>query len=152
MHTFGFILTNLRVLHFKNIYSIQKKHMIIRFASKSIPCSCRPEVYISGVRGISTTQISAASSQRIEVTCDADACGAKVFRGTDDLAIRSRGYQRGGFYMGLSENRVYSQWNSHSIGIMIIIQVGLSENVGLIFPMIYSHLKTGLSDQQNHWV
>lgn len=35
------------------------------------------KVYISGVRGISTTQISAASSQRIEVTCDADACGAK---------------------------------------------------------------------------
>ena len=26
------------------------------------------------------------------------------------------------------------------------------ENVGLIFPMIASHLKTGLSDQQNHWV
>ena len=43
------------------------------------------EVYISGVRGISTTQISAASSQRIEVTCDADACGAKVW--TDDLSI-----------------------------------------------------------------
>ena len=30
--------------------------------------------------------------------------------------------------------------------------MGLSENVGLIFPIIYSHLKTGLSDQQNHWV
>ena len=28
----------------------------------------------------------------------------------------------------------------------------LAENVGLIFPMIASHLKTGLSDQQNHWV
>ena len=27
----------------------------------------------------------------------------------------------------------------------------MSENVGLIFPMIASHLKTGLSDQQNHW-
>ena len=31
-------------------------------------------------------------------------------------------------------------------------QFGLvTENVGLIFPMIASHLKTGLSDQQNHW-
>ena len=28
----------------------------------------------------------------------------------------------------------------------------VTENVGLIFPMIASHLKTGLSDQQNHWV
>ena len=26
------------------------------------------------------------------------------------------------------------------------------ENVGLIFPMIASHLKTGFHDQQNHWV
>ena len=30
--------------------------------------------------------------------------------------------------------------------------LALSENVGLIFPMIASHFKTGLSDQQNHWV
>ena len=30
--------------------------------------------------------------------------------------------------------------------------LGLSENVGLIFPMIASHLKTGFHDQQNHWV
>ena len=28
----------------------------------------------------------------------------------------------------------------------------VTENVGLIFPMIASHLKTGLSDQQNHWL
>ena len=28
--------------------------------------------------------------------------------------------------------------------------MGFSENVGLIFPMIASHLKTGFHDQQNH--
>ena len=38
------------------------------------------------------------------------------------------------------------------IGKSLGSQVGLSENVGLIFPMIASHLKTGFHDQQNHWV
>ena len=33
------------------------------------------EVYISGLHGSSTSFISAASSQRIHVTCDTDACG-----------------------------------------------------------------------------
>ena len=36
------------------------------------------QVYISGVRGLSTAWINAAVSQRVELTCDADACGAKV--------------------------------------------------------------------------
>ena len=36
------------------------------------------QVYISGVRGLSTAWINAAVSQRIELTCDADASGAKV--------------------------------------------------------------------------
>lgn len=85
MHTFVFILTNLRVLHFKNIYSIQKKKYDNPFCIQINSMFLPSEVYISGVRGISTTQISAASSQRIEVTCDADACGAKVW--TDDLSI-----------------------------------------------------------------
>ena len=33
-----------------------------------------------------------------------------------------------------------------------ISHLGLSENVGLIFPMIASHLYNRDSDQQNHWV
>ena len=39
--------------------------------------------------------------------------------------------------------RRHFRWQNHG---------GLSENVGLIFPTIASLLKTGLSDQQNHWV
>ena len=38
------------------------------------------EVYVSGVRSSSTPQISAAAAQRIELTCDADACGAQAPR------------------------------------------------------------------------
>ena len=38
------------------------------------------------------------------------------------------------------------------IGKCQTLNMGLSENVGLIFPMIASHLKTGFHDQQNHWV
>ena len=50
-------------------------------------CRIRPsgQVYISGVRGLSTAWINAAVSQRIELTCDADACGAKV-EGKEELS------------------------------------------------------------------
>ena len=48
------------------------------------------------------------------------ACIAEV--GLEDIleTRRSKEWLAGCKYMGLSENRVYSQWNSHLVGIMII--------------------------------
>ena len=48
----------------------------------------------------------------------------------------------------LSYVREYPKTNSQD---KLWPHMGLSENVGLIFPMIASHLKTGLSDQQNQY-
>ena len=49
-------------------------------------------------------------------------------------------------YMGLSENRVYSQWNSHLIGIMISKTGGL---VGLGVHNIFRHTHIGF--QPSGW-
>ncbi|CAK9038656.1 Hypothetical protein (Fragment) [Durusdinium trenchii] len=58
------------------------------------------EVYVSGVRSSSTPQISAAAAQRIELTCDADACGAQGAIGY--LAINCTDYEtrHGGVSVG----------------------------------------------------
>ena len=51
----------------------------------------------------------------------------------------------------ITENRVYSQWNSHLIGVMIINHyMGLSENVGYIPNEIAIFHRD--NDQQNHWL
>ena len=34
----------------------------------------------------------------------------------------------------------------------LVFDMGMSENVGLIFPMIASHFSKRDNDQQNHWV
>jgi len=58
------------------------------------------KVYISGVRGLSTAWINAAVSQRVELTCDADACGAKAAMAF--LALRCSDFQtrHGGVSVG----------------------------------------------------
>ena len=77
--------------------------------------------------GVNPTQPKLAGSWRIQSTCSANVCTEfgmwhlKIYVcRLDEISFRKEWFQ----YMGMSENGVYPQWNSHLVGIMISKTIG----------------------------
>ena len=93
---------------------------------------------------LEVTQGRTRKSVRINPVYSVRAANWLMRRGTPNMNTARE------FYMGLSENRVYSQWNSHLIGIMISKTIGFrGTNHFQTHPYITSHFLISVQFQSS---
>lgn len=99
----------------KTSIPFRKKNMIIRFASKSIPCSCR-------LRSTFLVSVALAPPRSAQLHRSASKSLAMLMPAAPRYGLttcRSRGYQRGGFYIYTISTPIagcFISWNRKSHG------------------------------------